>query len=339
LPRSHSHYKDFLDLRGDGRVVLYKRADHQNPKWTVRLKVPEVPGFVVKSTKTTDDFEARRFAEDLYYRLEGKARRGEPINSPTFRRVFTEWAKVPVADQVVRSIRYVNGNVRRVEIWALQYFADVTIDKVTEAKLADYVDWRLSQPKRPAIVTLKNERTAIRQLLRFAKRRGYVSDVPEFAIKSGRTNARPDIPEVEWHRLTRFLPLYVDRARDKRRQRERFYLALYVLILGGTGIRVGEARKLRWRDVSTTRTLTDEVRAILSVRGKTGEREVVCNKGVERYLDELRSFRTEELGLCPPDQELPHGKERDALIKKARQLQTASQINQWLSSPELKPPE
>jgi integrase len=257
LPKSHSHYKDFLDLRGDGRVVLYKRADHENPKWTVRLKIPEVPGFVVKSTKTTDDFEARRFAEDLYYRLEGKARRGEPINSPTFRRVFTEWAKVPVADQVVRSARYVNGNVRRVEIWAPQYFGDFTIDKVTEAKLADYVDWRLSQPRRPAIVTLKNERTAIRQLLRFAKRRGYISDVPEFAVKSGRTNARPDIPEVEWHRLTRLLPLYIDRAQDKRRQRERFYLALYILIMGNTGLRIGEARRLRWRDVSTTRTLTD----------------------------------------------------------------------------------
>jgi integrase len=303
LPKSHSHYKDFLDLRGDGRVVLYKRADHENPKWTVRLKVPTVSGFVVKSTKTTDDFEARRFAEDLYYRLEGKARRGEPINSPTFRKVFTEWAKVPVAEQVVRSARYVNGNVRRVEIWALQYFSDLTIDKVTETKLADYVDWRLSQPRRPAIVTLKNERTAIRQLLRFAKRRGYVSEVPEFTIKSGRINARPDIPEVEWNRLTRFLPLYVDGAQDKRRQRERFYLALYILIMGNTGLRIGEARRLRWRDVSTTRTLTDEVRVILSVRGKTGEREVVCNKGVERYLDELRSFRTDELGLCPPDQE------------------------------------
>jgi hypothetical protein len=36
---------------------------------------------------------------------------------------------------------------------------------------------------------------------------------------------------------------------------------------------------------------------------------------------------------------LPHGKERDALVRKARQLRTASQINQWLSSPELKPPE
>jgi hypothetical protein len=35
---------------------------------------------------------------------------------------------------------------------------------------------------------------------------------------------------------------------------------------------------------------------------------------------------------------LPHGKERDALTRKARQLETASQINQWLSSPELQPP-
>ncbi|HEY8671939.1 MAG TPA: hypothetical protein VIL63_13930 [Terriglobales bacterium] len=37
-------------------------------------------------------------------------------------------------------------------------------------------------------------------------------------------------------------------------------------------------------------------------------------------------------------EKLPYGKERDALVRKARQLQTASQINQWLSSPELQPP-
>jgi hypothetical protein len=37
-------------------------------------------------------------------------------------------------------------------------------------------------------------------------------------------------------------------------------------------------------------------------------------------------------------QKLPHGKEREALVRKARQLKTASQINQWLSSPELEPP-
>jgi hypothetical protein len=37
-------------------------------------------------------------------------------------------------------------------------------------------------------------------------------------------------------------------------------------------------------------------------------------------------------------EKLPHGKEREALERKARQLQTASQINQWLASSDLKPP-
>jgi hypothetical protein len=36
---------------------------------------------------------------------------------------------------------------------------------------------------------------------------------------------------------------------------------------------------------------------------------------------------------------LPPGKERDVLLRKARQLETASHINDWLSSPELQPPQ
>jgi hypothetical protein len=37
-------------------------------------------------------------------------------------------------------------------------------------------------------------------------------------------------------------------------------------------------------------------------------------------------------------QKLPHGKEREALVRKARQLETASHINEWLSSPGLTAP-
>jgi hypothetical protein len=37
-------------------------------------------------------------------------------------------------------------------------------------------------------------------------------------------------------------------------------------------------------------------------------------------------------------EKLPHGKEREALMRKARQLHTASQVNEWLSSPGLRPP-
>ena len=35
---------------------------------------------------------------------------------------------------------------------------------------------------------------------------------------------------------------------------------------------------------------------------------------------------------------LPHGKERERLSLKARQLETASRISEWISSPGLQPP-
>jgi hypothetical protein len=37
-------------------------------------------------------------------------------------------------------------------------------------------------------------------------------------------------------------------------------------------------------------------------------------------------------------EQLSHGREREALARKARQLETASQINQWISSPGLASP-
>jgi hypothetical protein len=35
---------------------------------------------------------------------------------------------------------------------------------------------------------------------------------------------------------------------------------------------------------------------------------------------------------------LPHGQERERLARKARQLETALRINDWMSSPGLQPP-
>lgn len=37
-------------------------------------------------------------------------------------------------------------------------------------------------------------------------------------------------------------------------------------------------------------------------------------------------------------EQLPFGRRREALVREARRLRTASQIDQWLSSPELQPP-
>ena len=52
----------------------------------------------------------------------------------------------------------------------------------------------------------------------------------------------------------------------------------------------------------------------------------------ERLIREARLAREEAA-------ELPPGEERDRLLKKARQADTAAHIDEWLSSPGLQPPE
>ena len=102
---------------------------------------------------------------------------------------------------------------------------------------------------------------------------------------------------TEWRTLYTYLRRYVKEAQDKRRHRERFYLQHYILILVNSGIRIGEARHLRWRDISSTKTLSGQKRLIFTVRGKTGEREVVCNETVKRYVEQLQNFRSEEVKM------------------------------------------
>jgi integrase len=303
LTESHSHYLYYLDLRSDGRIVLYKRADHQNPKWSVRLKIPGTKGFVVKSAKT--DYEARRFAEDLYYQLEGRARRGESIRAPTFKKLFEEWSKVLDTETPADKLSHVKANLRRLELWALQFLGSYQVDLITDDIMAQYLDWRCQQSPPPAWSTLRNERSTLVHFFRFARRKAHIKVTPDIPTRPGKPRPRPDIPEKQWTILCAFLDRPV-----KRGKRDRFYLRQYILILGNSGLRTGEARNLRWRDISSTKTITGERRIVLTVRGKTGEREVVCNVGVERWVAELEQYRRDESGgpvspsetlFCHPD--------------------------------------
>ena len=50
--------EDRIDLRGDGRVILYKRAGLKDPVWQARIRVPNSTGYKRITTKTADQREA-----------------------------------------------------------------------------------------------------------------------------------------------------------------------------------------------------------------------------------------------------------------------------------------
>ena len=61
--------------------------------------------------------------------------------------------------------------------------------------------------------------------------------------------------------------------------RDRYVAKHYFLILANTGMRVGELRTLRWSDFRPVENGPDWW-AVAHVRGKTGAREVVFQKGL-----------------------------------------------------------
>jgi hypothetical protein len=51
----------------------------------------------------------------------------------------------------------------------------------------------------------------------------------------------------------------------------------------------------------------------------------------QKWHEQAEAFRREA-------ERLPYGKDREDLLRKARQLETASHINEWVSSPGLERP-
>jgi integrase len=101
---------------------------------------------------------------------------------------------------------------------------------------------------------------------------GHIASMPRFPKVSGDKAKRPHFNPNEWRKLRGAMGPYLQSS-PKYVQRDRLLLMHYILVLAETGIRVGEARELRWRDLRPI----DATNIALMVKGKTGIRELVAS--------------------------------------------------------------
>ena len=196
----HKHYKEYIDIKGDGRIILYTRSDQDKPKYYVRLKFPHKTGYVIRSSKTMDQYEARRFAEDLYYELEGKLRRGEEIKPHLFSEVFVNWSKYKRIEGKEKV--YTESDIRAVELYLLPFFNNADIQKIDNDKIREFFEYRMtSTTPPPSTSTLKQEVRRLKSILNFCLDRGNIQKLPKFPTFKVNKNPRPDFNEAEYRRL------------------------------------------------------------------------------------------------------------------------------------------
>ena len=75
----------------DGKIVLYQLENRPRKKWLCRLKVPNGTGYVYRGTGTSDLYEARKFADNLYDELRLTIKLGESITSKDFKKLLIEF--------------------------------------------------------------------------------------------------------------------------------------------------------------------------------------------------------------------------------------------------------
>lgn len=293
--------REYEDLRGDGRIVLFLR-EGKKPKYYVRLKIPNSDKYKTISTKTSDRNESVRISMDLYDEYYHKVKMGGTVVSRTYKDVFDEWSK-----NRTNSYKQ-NSNDRTVEyvgVYSVDYFGKMLIDKISSKDFHEYFDWRKQNYKKkiPSNETLNRERTSIQSLFKYSYQRGYITNpisIPK--LKTNGVSRRPTFTMNEWKKITKGMKRWVEEGRPLGKWKERYITQQYILIMSNCGVRVGEMRNVKWDDISSVQT-DDGAQLVLRVNGKVGLRDCVLNPSSDVYVKRLYDLRKEELGEDPPPNE------------------------------------
>lgn len=291
---------DFVDVRGDGRIVLYKRAGLKKPKWQARIRVPNANRYKIVTTKTDDLLQAQVFAINLYEETYLTVKSGGSLSTKSFKQVFDEWKKSLGDHAQTRQGGSWTATINRVSAYALDYFGAKKIDQIKSADFAEFLIWRTRNfvRKPPSAATLKREKVCLMPVLKYAKQRGYIKDIPNIDTPKFKAQRRSTFTETEWRTFYTKARSWVRDAEHLATWRDRYVAQQAFLILANTGMRVGELRYLRWSDLRTF-NVDDDKRMIAWVQGKTGAREVAFQPSSDIYVKRLYDLRVKELEAAP----------------------------------------
>ena len=285
-----------IDVRGDGRIILYKRDGLKKPKWQARIRVPNATGYKIVTTKSADLTEAQVFAINLYEKLYFNVKAGGTLSSKTFKQTYEEWVKSLQTQGHTRQGGSWDATIERVKSYALDYFGQKRMSDLKSIDFADYWTWRKTNysRKQPSNGTLKRERTCLMPLLKFAKKRGYLTEIPEMEAPSAKSQRRSTFTDAEWTKLYTKARAWVKEAEKLATWRDRFIAHQHFLVLANTGMRVGEIRNLRWSDMRMM-SIDDSKQMVAWVQGKTGAREVVFQPGADAFIRRVYDMRLDEV--------------------------------------------
>jgi len=278
----------------DGRVALYKRDN--SSEWQMKFK--HNSKWVRTTTKCKNIDDAKKAAETIFFDYQVRIRNNLPIVNHTFKRV---------AESAIRTMQNALDNkhgkvvykdyIFAINKYLIPFFGRKFINNITYADFLQFEKYREDKiGRKPKASTIGTHNSAFNKVQEEALRLGYITTEKRLDLRNRGTKAerRADFTLEEYRKLYRYMPKFIKNSRDGKSHDMRELLRDYVLILTNTGIRHGvEAQSLRWKQVRIEK-IKDNYKLLLTVKGKTGTRELVARHNCVVYLKRIHA-RTEAI--------------------------------------------
>jgi integrase len=181
-----------------------------------------------------------------------------------------------------RNEAYVAAKSRHVTKVLLPFFGDVRLGRITAGRIQEFRVSRVTPPagvdpaafRKPARGTLHQEFVTLRQILKWANRKGWISALPDMSTpyrQSGKVSHRAWFSPEEYKRLFEATRERARAPKNERWRGECERLHDWVLFMANTGLRPDESSRLEYRDVTIAIDQATRERILeIEVRGKRG---------------------------------------------------------------------
>ncbi|WP_439634820.1 tyrosine-type recombinase/integrase [Glycocaulis sp.] len=256
-----------------GKVNVYRR---ENSKYWQCSSYIDGRNWRV-STKHDSLSHAKDFAEDWYLELRGKARAGLLKGGKKFKDAAERFLiEYPIITEGQRAESWIRAYQIKIRSIILPYLGNKYLSEINEQTIQDYRLHRAQTCKTgkpPARSTIHQEIVAIRQVLKTAKRHGWIQHLPDMTVpykSAGKITRRAWFSPEEYKRLYEATRERAAKPRNKRWKQESENLHDYILFMVNTGLRPDEAANLELRDVTIVEDASGKKRLDIDVRGKRG---------------------------------------------------------------------
>jgi integrase len=282
-------------------AVIYKRGDI----WQFRYWLEKERRYVRLSLKTKSQVSAVETAKKHFVKIKSETDSGKTYYSKTAKDgvlMYLEYRKGHIDSRTTKSIvkgRY--GTIRaHLEHWLDFIERDTKLKELDRDSCSEYAKAREkpSATKTTALSTISNEQSTINSMVKWLHKKGEVYidsfDFETISIRntSEENSRRESFTDQEVRDFRLAIPKYIEEAKKDMtdlENRARVLSGYYLLIASISGLRTGEQKQLKWKDIhfEIHRVKDEEIEMVrIGVRKETSK----VRKSREFYIRDMEFF-------------------------------------------------